>query len=351
MSSWYDSMENKGSNIVYSRIRLARNWDQYPFPSRMTAAQCGEMLERVKEGLVNLGELDGRSYQYVQLNEWKEVEKQALRERRLLNQAAVDRKEPCGLMWDEDEGGSLVLGVDDHIRMQFLAPGLKLDELWQKADAMDDYMNERFSYAFDEKYGYLTSFPTNVGTGLRACVVLHLPTLSQVRKFQGIVSDMSRFGTAIRGLYGEGNDNYGSLYEISNQRTMGQSEKEIVELVTKAAAQLGHQETRVRNAALSAQRLEREDEIYKSYGVLKYARKISEKDARIFISQLMAGEEDSLMSLDKKCSLYSLVLGIKPASLNLWAKRPLNKDETDVVRASYVRQNLPEIAVKFKEDI
>ena len=346
MSKWFDSVDNKNSNIVYSRIRLARNWDEYAFPSRMTAQQCGEMLERMKEGLKNLPELDGNPYKYQQLNEVRELEKLALRERRILNLAAVNKKEPAGLLLSEDEGSSLVLGGDDHIRMQFLASGLKLDELWQKADAMDDYVNERYTYAFDEKYGYLTSFPTHVGTGLRACVVLHLPTLSQVRKFQSIVGDMSRFGTAIRGLYGEGSDNYGSLYEISNQRTLGLSEKEIVELVTKAASQLNNQEMRVRNATLNTQRLEREDEVYKSYGVLKYARKISEKDARIFISQLMAGEEDGLMSFDKKCSLYNLVLGIKPANLNLWAKRPLDKDEMDSVRAAYVRQNLPEIEVK-----
>ena len=346
MSKWFDSVDNKNSNIVYSRIRLARNWDEYAFPSRMTAQQCGEMLERMKEGLKNLPELDGNPYKYQQLNEVRELEKLALRERRILNLAAVNKKEPAGLLLSEDEGSSLVLGGDDHIRMQFLASGLKLDELWQKADAMDDYVNERYTYAFDEKYGYLTSFPTNVGTGLRACVVLHLPTLSQVRKFQSIVGDMSRFGTAIRGLYGEGSDNYGSLYEISNQRTLGLSEKEIVELVTKAASQLNNQEMRVRNATLNTQRLEREDEVYKSYGVLKYARKISEKDARIFISQLMAGEEDGLMSFDKKWSLYNLVLGIKPANLNLWAKRPLDKDEMDSVRAAYVRQNLPEIEVK-----
>lgn len=346
MSRWFDKVDNKSSNIVYSRIRLARNWDEYAFPSRMAGKQCGEMLERMREGLKDLRDSDGRGYRYLELDDTQELEKLALRERRILNLAAVNKKEPAGLLLSEDEGTSIVLGGDDHIRMQFLAPGLTLDELWQKADAMDDYANERFSYAFDEKYGYLTSFPTNVGTGLRACVVLHLPTLSLVRKFQSIVGDMSRFGTTIRGLYGEGSDNYGSLYEISNQRTLGQSEKEIVELVTKAAAQLNNQEMRVRNAALGTQRLEREDEVYKSYGVLKYARKISEKDARIFISQLMAGEEDGLMELDKKCSLYRLIIGIKPANLNLWAKRPLDKDEMDAVRAAYVRQSLPEIAVK-----
>lgn len=344
MTRWFERIDSKSSNIVYSRIRLARNWDQYVFPARMTREQCREMVNRLREGLKGVAELDGRDHQYRQLDEAQELEKLALRERRILNLAAVNRKEPAGLLLSEDEGSSLVLGGDDHIRIQQLGAGLCLDELWHKADALDDYVNERFSYAFDEKYGYLTSFPTNVGTGLRACVALHLPTLSQVRKFQSIVADMSRFGTAIRGLYGEGSDNYGGLYEISNQRTLGQSEKELVELVTKAAAQLNNQEMRIRNAALNTQRLEREDEAYKSYGVLKYARKIAEKDARIFLSQLMAGEEDGLMAFDKKCSIYSLFLGIKPANLNLWAKRPLDKGELDAVRAAYLRQNLPEIA-------
>lgn len=343
MSRWFEAIDSKGSNIIYSRVRLARNWDEYAFPSRMTWKQCGEMVGRLKEGLKDIHDLDGQEYEYRQLDETQEIEKMALRERRILNMAAVSKKDPAGLFLSRDESGSIVLGGDDHIRIQMLSPGLKLDELWHKADVMDDYVNERFSYAFDEKYGYLTSFPTNVGTGLKACVVLHLPILSQVKKFQSIVGDMSRFGAAIRGLYGEGSDNYGSLYEISNQRTLGQSEKEIVELVAKAAVQLNNQEMRVRSAALNTQRLEREDEAYKSYGVLKYARRITEKDARIFLSQLMSGEKDGLLRFDKECALYRLVIGIKPANLNLWAERPLDKDEMDAVRAAFIRQHLPEL--------
>ena len=189
MSKWFEEIDSRNSNVIYSRIRLARNWDEYVFPSRMTAAQCGEMVERLREGLKDLKDPDGRELSYSQLDQMQELEKMALRERRILNMACVSRKEPSGLLLSADESGSVVLGGDDHIRMQMLAPGLKLDELWQKADVLDDYVNERFSYAFDEKYGYLTSFPTNVGTGLRACAVLHLPTLSQVRKFQSIVAD------------------------------------------------------------------------------------------------------------------------------------------------------------------
>ncbi len=346
MSRWFEQTDCTGSNVVYSRVRLARNWDEYAFPAKLDQKQAQELLERLKEGLKEIGGLDGNTYVCRDLNLIKDLERMALRERRILNSATVSKREPAGLMLSEDEASSLILGGDDHIRIQLLSPGLNLDELWARMDRMDDYVNERFSYAFDDKYGYLTSFPTNVGTGLRACVVLHLPVLSQVRKFQSIVADMSRFGTAIRGLYGEGSDNYGSMYEVSNQRTLGQSEREIIELVTKAAAQLNNQEQRVRKAALSSQRLEREDEAWKSYGVLKYARRIAEKDARIFLSQLMAGEADGLLKFETPCSIYSMILGIKPANLRLSADRPLEKEELDQARAAYIREHLPEIVMK-----
>jgi protein arginine kinase len=336
-------MDSRHTNIVYSRIRISRNWDEYVFPSKLTRSEREEMISRLKEGLKDMGEMNGHQYRCIQLDAMKDLERRALRERRIINRAAVERTEPAALYLSEDESSSVELGGDDHIRIQMLGTGMDLEEMWQKADAIDDFVNESFTYAFDEKYGYLTAFPTNLGTGLQASVVLHLPTLSMIRKFQSIVGDMSRFGAVIRGLYGEGSDNHGNLYEISNQRTLGLSEKEIVDLVMKAAAQLNNQETRVRNAALNTQRLEREDETWKSYGVLKYARKISEKDARIFLSQLMAGEEDGLVSFGREYSMYSLIIGCQPANLNLWARRPLDKEEIDSVRAAYIRQNLPEI--------
>lgn len=343
MSKWFDKLGNERSSIVYSRLRLARNWDEYVFPSRMSEEQSREMVVRLKDGLKSIGNLDGHGYQYKQLDTTQKLEKTALAERRLINRSAVEKETAQGLYVSEDESRSIHLGGDDHIRIQMMAPGLSLEGLRQKADRVDDYVNERFFYAFDEKYGYLTSFPTNVGTGLRACVLMHLPGLSQVKKFQSIVSEMSRFGTAIRGLCGEGEDNYGNFYELSNQRTLGQSEKEITELVAKAALQLNNQELRVRTAALDTKRADKEDEIYKSYGLLKYARKMTEKDARIFLSQLMMGEEEGLLKLEREGGIYRLLMGIKPANLTLWSKRPLDKEEMDAVRASYIRQELPDI--------
>ncbi|MDO4330367.1 MAG: ATP--guanido phosphotransferase [Lachnospiraceae bacterium] len=344
MLKWFEQTEGHQPNIVSSRVRLVRNWDQYRFPKSLSAAESEELVKRLEYGLKDLKELDGREYEYAYLEELDELSRRALRERRILNSSILEKKDTVGLIVSGDESVSVVLNGDDHIRMQLLSPGLHLNELWKRADAIDDYINARFSYAFDEKYGYLTSFPTNVGTGMRASVTLHLPTLSMGKKFQNLVADMSRFGVTLRGVYGEGSENYGALYEVANQKTLGLSEKEIIDLVAQTAGQLNSQEHQVRTLALNNHRLEREDEAYKSYGVLKYARRLSGKDAMIFLSQMMAGADDGILTFREPCSIYRLMLGIQTANLQKLSHKPLSKEELDVARAAYLREELPELA-------
>ena len=344
MLRWFEKAETSAGNVVYSRVRLARNWEAYQFPQKLSDPDSRELISRLETGLKDLQEDDGLPYEYAYLEDLKELDRLALRERRILNSGTVAKKSPTGIIISEDESTSFILNGDDHIRIQVLAPGFHLDELWQRADKLDDYVNTRFSYAFDEKYGYLTSYPTNVGTGLRASVVLHLPTLSMGKKFQNLLAEMSRFGVRIRGVYGEGSDNYGALYEIANQKTLGQNEKEIIELVTKIARQLDGQEKKVRKLALENHRLEREDEAYKSYGVLRYARRLAKKDAMIFLSQLMTGITDGLIHGEEPCSVYRLMLGIQNANLQKLSHKPLSQEELDVARAAYLRTELPKLA-------
>ncbi len=343
MHKWFEQTENRRPNVVNSRIRLVRNWDQYRFPKTLAPMESEELVKRLEFGLRNLKELDGRDYEYAYLEELDELSRRTLRERRILNSSILEKKETVGLIVSRDESVSIVLNGDDHIRMQFLSSSLSLGELWRMADQTDDYVNARFSYAFDEKYGYLTSFPTNTGTGLRASVTLHLPTLSMGKKFQSLIGDMSRFGVSLRGVYGEGSENYGALYEVVNQKTLGSTEQEIIDLVNQAAGQLNSQEQQVREKALKNHRLEREDEAYKSYGVLKYARRLSGKDAMIFLSQMMAGADDNILRFREPCSIYRLMLGIQTANLQKLSHKPLSKEELDVARAAYIRKELPEL--------
>lgn len=343
MLRWFEQTDEERPHVISSRIRLVRNIEGAAFPAKLSEKEGKDLVCRLEFGLKDLGELDGKHYESSMLNDLEELDRVALRERRILNSATVSKKEPAAVILSEDEDTSLVLNGDDHIRMQFLKTGLHFDELWEKADRIDDYINERFPYAYDERYGYLTAFPTNVGTGLRASVVVHLPQLSQGKKFPALIGDMSRFGTTVRGVYGEGGENFGALYEISNQKTLGQSEKEIIDVVTKAAVHLTNQEQQVEKLAISRRRLEWEDEIYKSYGVLKYARRLTAKDAMIFLSQLMAGISAHVVETEESCPVYWLMLGIQPANLQKLSDKPLSKEELDVARAEFLRRELPEL--------
>lgn len=343
MEKWYSVPGKEDSNVVYSRVRLVRNWREYPFPQKMTKEQSMEMTGKLSEGLKGIGSLDGKRYKVSYLDRMAELEKAALLERRAINRSISKKQESAGLILSEDERAGIVLNGDDHIRIQVLEKGLELTECYGKADAMDDFIGDRFEYSFDEKYGYLTSFPTNVGTGLRASVIVHLPSLSRKKNFSSLVADMGRFGTQVRGVYGEGGENFGSLFQVSNQKTLGQTEKEIIDLVTKAAAELDAQERRLRKDALRQRPIVCADESYKSYGVLKYARRLTRKDAMEFLSQIMAGVTDGVLETKEPCSIYGLMLGIQPANLLSRAEKPLSKEELDAARADFLRAHLPEI--------
>ena len=341
MLKWFEKTDFSRPQIVYSRIRLVRNVKDYLFHGKLEEKEGRELIGRLEFETRDLKDADGMDYRFAMLEDLDEVEVKALWERRVINASSAQKKGPVGLRFSRDESISLVFNGDDHIRLQFLKTGLCLEELLDKANEMDDQLNQRFPYAFDEKYGYLTAFPTNMGTGLRSSVLVHLPLISQGRKFAGLLGDMGRFGIAVRGVYGE--ENFGSLYEISNQKTLGQTEKEIVEGVAKAAIQLTNQEKAARKIAVQRRRTEREDEVYKSYGVLKYARRLSARDSMIFLSQIMAGLEDGLIQFDKECSIYRIMLGCQPGNLQRISDRPLSKEEQDRMRAEFIRQELPEL--------
>jgi protein arginine kinase len=340
---WFEEVDKEQPGVISSRVRLVRNWEEYAFPSRLPAKDSEEMIRRLELGLRDIGSLDGKEYHYTLLSELPDLDRKVLREHHVFNSTIAGKKTPVGLILNGEEDTSIVLGGTDHIRIQMLRPGMHLEEMWKACDRLDDFIGERFNYAYDEKYGYLTSFPTNVGTGLRASVTVHLPMLSKGKKFNGLVTEMGCFGAKIRGIYGEGSENYGSLYEVSNQKTLGLSEKEILDMVNRVANQLISQENQVRRLTREKRGISCEDEAYKSYGVLKYARRLTSKDAMIFLSQLMQGINDGVLEMKEPLSVYRLMLGIQPASLQKNSDRPLSKEELDIARAVYIRSQLPDL--------
>ncbi len=342
MLKWYQETEDQHDVFLAGRIRLVRNLEHYPFPVKLAEEDGAELVGKLENGLKDIGSVDKRIFHTIPLSAMGTEEKEALKERRAINGAGVEKKGPESLLLSEDETVSITLDGEDHIRLQCFSHKVDLNGLWNEASRLDDYINERFAYAFHEKYGYLTAYPTNVGTGLRAAVTLHLPMLSAGKQFGKLVSEMSRFGVSVQGLYGEGSENYGSLYEVSNQKTLGQTEEEIIALVQQMADRLAASERKVKSLTLRNHRLDLEDEIYKSYGVLRYAKKLSVKEAMTYLSQVRVGEMEGLLQLKKPLNFYGLMMEIQPTNMKLLA--PEN-EKTDLkqARASYIRSMLPEL--------
>lgn len=300
-------------------------------------------MEELEQKLLPLAGKEEAPYTYYRLNELDDNSLNALYERRIINHSRVEDRGAAGLAFSPDESVSLVLNGEDHLRLQYLSGNQSLENMWKRMNRMDDALAERVPYAFDHKYGYLTTFLTNVGTGLRAGVIVHLPMLSSGGQFRKPVQEYSRFGISIKGLSGDSNENFGGLYEVKNQKTLGQTEEELISLVAQAAGQAAAQERKVKSLALRSHRLQPEDEVYKSYGVLKYARKLTYKEGMTYLSQLRPGLCESLIQVQEPVNLFGIMLNIRPANLRQNRAEAPEGDALDEARARYIREHLPEI--------
>lgn len=340
MLKWFEETGDNEDVVISSRVRLARNLSNYPFPVRMSPEQSEQLVEELKNKLANLKDEDRRFY-YISMKNISDADKVALVERHLVSDTLIMKAEPAGAVLSEDEAVSILLNEEDHIRIQALAGGMNLEKAWRLADKLDDEINKSFSYAYHDKLGYLTSFPTNVGTGLRASFILHLPAMSGTKRLAEIASDIGRFGVTIRG------NEAGNLYQIYNQKTLGQTEQEIIKNLTTIAEQIIKQERRIRKKLVQENPVRIEDTLLRSYGILKYCKSLEIEEAMNLLSDIQFGLASGILKLEDagKKSVYPLMMGIQPAHLQRMAGKPLDKKESDIVRAGYIKENLPEIAI------
>lgn len=344
MDKWYKLSEEKDRVIVASRIRLLRNLKNYPFPKHLEEEQRAKLTESLETHIKDsLKDID-YSFVTARLDTMALPRKKALTERHVINKSSQEQEHYTGLMVTEDEGLSIILNGDDHIRIQYSKAGQSLKDIWKKVDEIDDYINEEFDYAFDKSFGYMTSFPTNVGTGMRAYVLLHLPMLSDTKKLKRIIEEMSRFGIVIKNLFGEENENYSDFYLIYNQKTLGQTEEDIITLLTKISDQLATHEKKMRQYMLEHSKLEEKDIIYRAYGTLKYAVKVSLREAMEDLSQIRFGITENVIKLKEQCSIYDLAMGIQDYNLKEFFDKPsLEGVELEKARALYLKKKLPDL--------
>ncbi len=324
--------------VLSSRVRLARNLANMPFPHNMTEPDMGELVERVN-GAIN----SKRDFMLMRMPELPVRERRLLVERHLISPDLAQSGEGAALI-SKDETVSILVGEEDHLRIQAMLPGMQLEEADTLSMSIDSMLSASLPYAFDEELGYLTACPTNVGSGMRASVMLHLPALSLTGQTEALLSTISKLGYAVRGIYGEGSSAPGHIYQISNQMTLGLLEEDIVSNLIATIARVIDHERSVRDALYRNNRLEVEDIVYRSCGVLRYARKLSTKEAMENISNLKLGCGVGILPEDAQMALNKLLTDVQSACLEQRTGGELTEIQRDEARATVVREAIIPIA-------
>ncbi|MCQ4725366.1 protein arginine kinase [Anaerotignum faecicola] len=338
MLKWYENKEVDSGIVISSRVRLARNIKKYPFPGRMSKSDAENVINDVKGALLNDRTPLGSQFKFTEVETLSANEKRALMESHIISPVLVAKNESCGVLIKDDETISIMLNEEDHIRIQTILPGKQIDKAFDLADKIDNLIEESVEYAFNENSGYITACPTNIGTGLRASFMVHLPALERASKIVGVVNALSKFGITVRGTYGEGSEANGSVYQISNQITLGRSEEEIIENLKNAVKFVEEQETKERERFIKGNAADFEDKVYRSYGIITNARKISAKEAMSYLSNIREGYMAGVLDAPKpKKSLYTIMINIQPGNIqnNLGSGSDVNK--RDELRAKYLR--------------
>lgn len=335
MTKWLNNSGQEEDIVISSRIRLARNLADYKFPSHMSVEEAQALTDQV---LVSLkGEvLD--SYDFVKLEDLSTREELLYVEEHLISPSLLQDKEKSSFLLSKDERATIMINEEDHLRIQTLSPGLNLVKSWQDISVLDDLLESRLDYAYDEKLGYLTACPTNVGTGLRASVMLHLPCLSMTGNIKTTIEGLRKLGLTARGIYGEGSQALGSLYQISNQTTLGESEEEIIDRLNKLILQIISRERASRSFLGEQKKLELEDKIFRSLGILSYSRMLSSREAMEHLSNLRMGWRMGILKNRNFKDLIKLMIEIQPAKIQASQGKDMSSKERDSIRSQIVRE-------------
>lgn len=329
-------------NIVFSsRVRLARNVQGFSFPDRAKKPErvrCLELIRGAVEALPVM--LEGFSSPMDALSA---ADKQLLVERHLISREHAAKSGGSGLVVDRLESLSVMINEEDHLRMQSLRPGLQLREAWQAIDDVDTALEAKLPFAYSQDLGYLTACPTNVGTGIRVSAMLHLPGLVLAEQVNPIIQSVNKLGLAVRGLYGEGTEALGNIFQVSNQMTLGESELEIVERLSKVVNQMIEHERIARQKLLEERPKVLFNHIGRAFGILSNAHSISSKEAMNLLSLVRLAHDLSMFPGVPRAALDELFLITQPAHLQRSHTGKLGADERDILRADLLREQLREV--------
>ena len=326
--------------LVTTRIRLARNLEGYPFKTRLSDERAREMVDHLKERLSGL-ELS-RDQSWLDLDKLEELDRELLFEHHLISMELARGTGPRGVFFSLNRHVSVMVNEEDHLRLQMLGPGQNLAGLLEQLRDFDQSLARRVAYAYHPRFGYLTSCPTNVGTGLRLSVMLHLPALVYSKEIEKTFNACAKMKLAVRGFYGEGTSYLGDFFQVSNQVTLGRSIDKLLQDVARFLPRVVEQERTVRQSILKENGKGLEDRIWRAFGVLAYARRINSQEALELLSQVRLGASLGILGGVDLKTVNELLVMSQPAHVQAHEKRELKEEERDVARARYIRQRLGE---------
>jgi protein arginine kinase len=336
IGEWLRGTGPESDIVMSSRVRLARNVAHYPFVSRATDQDRGEVERFLRERIA--AARPGRGLDYFDVGGLDEIDRQLLVERQLISREHAEARGARGVAIDGREQVSLMINEEDHLRIQCLHSGLDLRGAWDQIRAIDDLLEKVVPYAYHPRYGYLTACPTNVGTGIRVSVMLHLPALVITRQIDKVFRSLHKITLAVRGLYGEGSQAMGDFYQVSNQTTLGRSEEALVEQVGDVVPVLIEYERRAREFLVRESQLNVHDQVSRAIGILRTAQTISAEETMQYLSRVRMGVLLGLVGDVKLSDVNALLVRTQPAHLQKLRGMELDANDRNMERARYLRQ-------------
>ncbi|MCK9603687.1 MAG: protein arginine kinase [Candidatus Omnitrophica bacterium] len=337
-SEWLKGTGPNSDIVISSRVRLARNLDKVAFPHWANKKQCEQVLKIIEEKKAGSEYLKNATL--FKLAELDAVDKQFLVERHLMSLEHAQKSDSRAVIIDDEEIISIMVNEEDHIRCQVMQSGFNLFEAYNIINKIDDALSKDLPFAFSREWGYLTACPTNTGTGMRGSVMLHLPVLVMTRQIDRILAAIAKLSFTTRGLYGEGTQASGNLFQISNQLSMGHSEEEIIDKINGLIRQIIEQESQARELMLSRNRAVLEDRIDRSFGILKSAHIISSQETIELLSMVRLGCDLGMIKDISRRSVNELFIITQPAHLQKIENKKLSSEERDAKRAETIRNKL-----------
>jgi protein arginine kinase len=336
--AWLSSHGPDAGIVVSSRIRLARNLQSAAFPGWAGEEECEKLWQRLSGTLSGLKSL--KPSLVISMGELTELDKQILFERHLISREQAEKGRGSGLVLREDERVSVMVNEEDHMRLQAMSPGLDLKGIWKIIDGLDNEIDKNADYAFSPKLGYMTACPTNVGTGMRASVMLHLPGLVLMNEINPVVKGMGKIGLAVRGLWGEGTEAIGNMFQISNQITLGEKEEDIISNIEQIVLEIIEHEKNARGRLMDKKDSIVKDHVGRAFGILAFAHILTSKEALDLLSGLRLGIDLGILKAMERRAVDELLLLTQPGHLQKLEGKALKPKERDRSRARLVREKL-----------